>query len=686
MTDPTTPLEPILLPATVEGWRAFASERADEHLDRAEAIIASLKAEPGAEGAAASLGGSSFEDAGSPHGSPYDALALLRRFDEAEFALASALHAAELISESHPEQAIREAAEARIERGSAIVTGISIDRELWRVFDAADPSELDADAARRYDDLMRGFRRGGVALGDAERERVRVLHERDTELGLTFSRNIRDGRREIRVAKDRLAGLPQDFVDGHEPDADGLVTLSTEYPDLMPVREYAQDRALREELTAAYNDLAWPENEPVLAELLEVRQELASLLGYTDWADYETETRMIGRGAAIPEFLARVAEVARDAGAAEYGLLLERLRRDRPDAEAVTTADFAYLLGVLKREEYAVDAQQVRSYFAFDGVLEGLLAVTGRLFELEYRPVRAPAWHEDVRAYDVHRAAAGADGGGGSGADGGTGAGERIGRFYLDLHPREGKYNHAACFGLAPGQAGAALPEGALLCNFSRGLMEHDEVVTFFHEFGHLVHGIVGGHQRWVRFSGIETEWDFVEAPSQMLEEWAWDPGVLASFARNAEGEPIPAELVARMRRADAFGRALGVQRQLGLAGVSYGLHVDRPADLQAATEGYQLAARGVRPLPGGHFYAGFGHLTGYGACYYTYQWSLVIARDLLSAFRAAPGGLMDPAIARRYRDEVLAPGGSRDAADLVRAFLGRDYAFDSYREWLAGS
>ena len=171
-----------------------------------------------------------------------------------------------------------------------------------------------------------------------------------------------------------------------------------------------------------------------------------------------------------------------------------------------------------------------------------------------------------------------------------------------------------------------------------------------------------------------------------MLEEWAWDAGVLAGFAQNAAGEPIPAELVARMRRADAFGRALGVQRQLGLAAVSYGLHVDRPEDLRAATEGYQLAAGGVRPLPGGHFYAGFGHLTGYGACYYTYQWSLVIARDLLSAFREAPGGLMDPAVARRYRDEVLAPGGSRDAADLVRAFLGRDYGFEAYREWLAGS
>ncbi|MBN9613197.1 MAG: peptidase M3, partial [Actinobacteria bacterium] len=471
MTDATPLLEPITLPSSDEGWLAFVTERADEHLDRAEAIIAELKSDPST-----------------------DALVLLRRFDEAEFALAGALHAAELISESHPLEAVREAAEARIERGSAIITGISIDRELWRVFDAADAAGLDEQASRRYDDLMRDFRRGGVALDDAQRERVRVLHERDTELGLAFSRNIRDGRREIRVARHRLAGLPQDFIDAHPADAEGLVTLTTEYPDLMPVRDYAQDRALREELTAAYNDLAWPENDAVLAELLEVRQELSTLLGFTDWADYETETRMIGRGAAIPEFLARVADAARDAGAAEYQQLLERLRRDHPEADSVTTADFPYLLGTLKREEYAVDSQQVRSYFPFERVLEGVLQVTGRLLELEYRPVEVPSWHADVRAYDVHRA----------GRDG-TGSGERIGRFYLDLHPREGKYNHAACFGLAPGVAGRALPEGALLCNFARGLMEHDEVETFFHEFGHLVHGILGGHQGWVRFSGIET-------------------------------------------------------------------------------------------------------------------------------------------------------------------------------------
>lgn len=206
--------------------------------------------------------------------------------------------------------------------------------------------------------------------------------------------------------------------------------------------------------------------------------------------------------------------------------------------------------------------------------------------------------------------------------------------------------------------------------------------MTFFHEFGHLVHEILGGHQRFARFSGVQAEWDFVEAPSQLLEEWAWDADVLASFTADADGAPIPADLVARMRTADAFGRALEVRRQLGHANVSYRLHVDRPADLQAETERLYASTSPVQPLPGLHPYAGFGHLTGYGACYYTYQWSLVIARDLLSGFA---NGLMDPESAERYRTEVLERGGSRDAKDMVEAFLGRPSRFDAYREWLAG-
>jgi thimet oligopeptidase len=277
--------------------------------------------------------------------------------------------------------------------------------------------------------------------------------------------------------------------------------------------------------------------------------------------------------------------------------------------------------------------------------------------------VDAPTWHPDVEVYDV------------------TSDGERIGRVYLDMHPRPGKFNHAAQFPLVPGVAGRHLAEGVLVCNFSTGTLEHDDVVTFFHELGHLVHEIVGGGQRWAAFAGVATEWDFVEAPSQLLEEWAWDPDVLHGFATDADGTPIPADLVARMRAADAFGRGAWTRRQLNFAALSYGLHAAPPADLDAYTADVDARFGPYTPLPDTHQSSGFGHLQEYGSAYYTYLWSLVIAKDLRTAFG---DDLMDPDVGRRYREAVLAPGGTADAADLVERFLGRPTTFDAFEQWLA--
>ncbi|MGP3535917.1 M3 family metallopeptidase [Microbacterium sp. RD1] len=634
--------DPLPLPTDPDGWLAFVSERPTDRIATVRQVDARLTA-----------------------GTARTARERLALWNDAEIALREALNEAYLLSEAHPSADVRATAETRASEVEAFAASRLLDRRLWAAFSDLTEDDLADDEMRMLRHIRRDFRRGGVDLDDAGRERVRILAERDTELSLAFARNIREGRREIRVPPSGLAGLPDDFLASHPAGEDGSVLLTTEYTDLMPVREYARDRDTRTALVAAYNDLAWPQNEEILAELLTVRAERARLLGFPDWADYEAQVRMIGAGDRVPSFLASLDEASAEAAAREYARLLQRLRQDVPDAEHVSIADFWYLLATLKREEFDVDAQEVRSYFAFERVLPGVLATTARLLDVEYLPVDAPSWHPDVRTYDVRR------------------AGVRLGRIHLDLHPRDGKYNHAACFPLAPGVRGRVLPEAVLLCNFSRGLLEHDEVVTFFHEFGHLVHAILGGDQPWARFSGFETEWDFVEAPSQLLEEWAWDAGALASFATNERGEAIPPDLVARMRRADAFGRALEVRRQLGHSTVSYRLHVDRPGDLQSAVERWYARSSPVKPLPGLHPYAGFGHLTGYGASYYTYQWSLVIARDLLSVFEA--NGLSDPDAALRYRTRILEPGGSRDADELVTDFLGRPFSFDAYAGWLAG-
>jgi thimet oligopeptidase len=232
-----------------------------------------------------------------------------------------------------------------------------------------------------------------------------------------------------------------------------------------------------------------------------------------------------------------------------------------------------------------------------------------------------------------------------------------------------------------PGVRERQLPEGVLVCNFNRGLMEHQEVVTLFHEFGHLMHHVLAGRHEWVRFSGVATEWDFVEAPSQMLEEWARDASVLQLFAHDAEGHPIPTELVERMRAADEFGKGFLARTQMFYAALSYKLHVEVPDDITARMLELYPEYSLVAPLEGTHFHTGFGHLEGYGSGYYTYMWSLVIAKDLFSAFD--PDDLLAPEVAHRYRDTVLAPRGSRDAADLVAEFLGRPYSTEAFSAWL---
>jgi thimet oligopeptidase len=429
---------------------------------------------------------------------------------------------------------------------------------------------------------------------------------------------------------------------------------------------FGSDGEARRELSLAAMKVAWPANDQVLQDLLAVRRESASLLGYDSWPDFDAEVKMIGTGAAVAEFIDRISALSRERAEKELAVLLERKRGDQPGADTVETYDSRYYSELVRREQYDVDGQVVRTYFPFEAVRQGLLDVTGRLFDLEWTPVpadEAATWHADVATYDV-----------------GLG-GQRIGRIHLDLHPREGKFKHAAQFDMVAGIGGRQLPEGVLVCNFARGLMEHDEVVTLFHEFGHLVHHVLGGQGGWRRFSGVATEWDFVEAPSQMLEEWAWDSDVLATFARNAAGETIPAELVAAMRRADHFGKGLYAAHQMSYAARSYWFHAQQSDDLTAFGDELQERYSVFPSLDGAHMHCAFGHLDGYASGYYTYMWSLVIAKDLFSAFD--PDDLFAPEVAHAYRDKVLAMGGRKDAADLVADFLGRPYSFDSWAAWL---
>ena len=468
-----------------------------------------------------------------------------------------------------------------------------------------------------------------------------------------------------------LEGLPADFIASHQPAKGGnAIRITTDYPDYNPFMTYAADDALRRELYIQFRSRGDQHNEAVLHDVLVLRAEKATLLGYPDWADYITADKMIQSGTRAGEFIEKVWKLAAPRAERDYAELLRQLRTVDPAATEVADWQKVWLENLVKKERYEVDASEVRQYFPYDRVLAGLLEITSEIFELEYkRATDAELWHPSVLAFDVVR------------------GDEQLGRIFLDMHPRDGKYKHAAQFPLKDGVRGAQLPQGVLVCNFPTGspaLMEHDDVVTMFHEFGHLMHHVLGGHQRWVTQSGVATEWDFVEAPSQMFEEWAWSYETLARFARHhATGAVIPKSLVDNMRRADKFGLGTATVQQIFYAAISLGFHradpdaLDQLGEVQRLQQHYTPFAF----VPGTKFHVSFGHLVGYSAMYYTYQWSLVIAKDLLTPFEHT--GLMAKHVTIAYRDKVLAPGGSRDAADLVSDFLGREYDFRAFERYL---
>ena len=635
--------EPDALALPTDDWQGWLAARIDAQLAIAAERLVALK-----------------------DGAPRSVADVLELWNDADIALRGASSCAGLLSEVHPDPAVRELAEERTQEISRILTERGQDKVLFAVVDATDESDLggDVEARRVREHILRDFRRSGVDQGDDVLARLREISERLTVLDQDFSRVIRDDVRSVQVDPAALDGLPQDYLDAHPAGDDGTVTITTDYPDYLPFRSFVKDPQARLALTREFLNRGWPTNDAVLREMFALRDEQARILGFQTWPDYDTDVKMIGSSAAVAEFIERISDAAEASGRRDAEVLLERRRRDEPDATSLDASATGYYSELIHRENFEVDAQEVRRYFDFTKVRRGLLDVTGRLFGVEYQPVDdAHPWHEDVTAYDVH-------------VDG-----QRRGRIYLDLHPREGKFKHAAQFDLVGGITDRQLPEGVLVCNFPRGLMQHNDVVTLFHEFGHLVHHVIGGGQRWARFSGVATEWDFVEAPSQMLEEWAWAPDVLQTFATDADGTPIPPELVARMRAANDFGKGLFVRNQIFYTALSYEVHRDRPADLtervRELQERYDLNAY----IDDTHFHAAFGHLSGYTSAYYTYMWSLVIAKDLFSAFDR--DDMFAPEVAHRYRDRILAQGGRKNAADLVEDFLGRPFAFDAFAAWL---
>ena len=594
-------------------------------------------------------------------------------FDEISRQLDMAGSQSGLIEEVSPDSATRATAEAMSQDISKFVTDLSLNRQVYDALSALDTTSMDAETKYYVQKSLRDFRLAGVDKDQATRDKVKKLNEELVLIGQEFGRNIREDKSTVTCLPAELEGLPQDFVDRHKPGADGKITLTVEYPDYGPVSTYARNDDFRRRMYMAYQNRAWPKNIEVLDRMRQKRFELATTLGYTNFADYIMADKMTGNAATARAFIDRVVDASGTRQQREYAQLLARKQKDVPGATVVNFWEFPYYSEQVRKSDYSFDSQELRAYLPYDEVKQGVLDIASKLFSVEFRRVKdAPTWDPSVECYEMY--------------DGG----KLAGRFYLDMHPRANKYSHAAQFDIRTGIEGRQIPEAALICNLpggdpgDPGLCEYNDVNTFFHEFGHLLHTMFAGHHKWVGVGGIRTEHDFVEAPSQMLEEWMKSPEVLAAFAKDPKtGKVIPAELVKRMNRANDFGKGLLVRRQMVYAGMSLDCFDRDPAGV-TTDQLFSDLVKKYQPFPfvdGTHFQCSFGHLDGYSAVYYTYMWSLVIAKDMFSKFDK--DHLLAPGAAKAYRDAVLAPGGSKPAAQLVHDFLGRDFNEQAWKTWL---
>jgi thimet oligopeptidase len=602
----------------------------------------------------------------------------LERMEHALAVVAEGYGRGAFMGQVHPEADVRDAGEAGEERINKWRVGLAFREDLYRAVAAVARDEgdgLEGERGRLLEHWMRDFRRAGQELEPEARAELERLRNRLVELEVAFQRNVNEARDWIELTRDELAGLPDDYIERLKPgEADGTYRVTLDYPELYPFMAQARDRARREELTRKNWNQAATVNRPLLAEAITLRQRIADLLGQPTWAHHAMELKMAARPERVREFYAELIPPLE--GAAQRDLEQMAALAQRDGVDQIQIWDWAYYDNEQSRDEYGVDQNAVSEYLSLDDAMRGMFELTGEVFGLSYEELPdARAWHPSVRLYAINDRA----------------TGQLLAHFYTDLFPREGKYGHAAAFPLVVGHRGEdgqyVRPVNAIVANFTPPSADrpsllrhgpHGELETLFHEFGHILHMSLTT-AAYTRFSGADTEWDFVEAPSQIMEHWVWEPSVLGRFARHYRtGEPLPAELAAKMREARYINVGIRYARQVFFGTMDVALHTAGASpDLDAEIR--RAFAVTHKPSPDETFMLGaFGHLMGgYDAGYYGYLWAEVIGDDMFGRFMRE--GVTSPVVGAAYRRTILEPNGSRSADEMVREFLGREPSNEAF-------
>lgn len=602
----------------------------------------------------------------------------LGKIDKARLALRNSGDFPALMAVAHPDEAVREAAKKCEPKVDKFDTAFFLDRDIASVVKryAAKKESLNPVRARLLSHMIRDYRRNGLDLDAPGQKRLTELNEELTKLGQSFDSNLAESALFLEVDPKDLEGLPPSYIETHKPGPNGKIKITTDYPDYFPVIQYAKNRNVALQLYTLFDNRAADKNVAVLEKILLLRREKAKLLGYATWADYVLEPRMAKTSGTVATFLDGLRKHLKKKGDDELKeFIAMHVKLGGKATDSIPISDRLYLEDQVRKEKYGLDSQELSKYFEVSRVKQGILDITSKLFGISYKTIDSPKWHADVEVVEVSD----------------TATKRVLGRFYFDLYPREGKYKHAAVFSIRETRTmddgSRLLPIAAIECNFPKpgaapALLAHHDVTTFFHEFGHVLHHLLS-ESELVSFAGTSVARDFVEAPSQMLEEWGWSRETLDTFAKHYQTNAlIPEALFDAMQRSRGFGIGLQTQRQLFLAALDQTYHTRAPGfDTTQVLKEVQNDYLPFKYVEGTHFQATFGHLIGYDAGYYGYQWALSIARDLFTRFER--DGIMNTKTAADYRANVLAKGGSDEEAKLVEHFLGRAPSDSAYRAFL---